>query len=53
MNNTTTQAAEASAKNRFLAWLEDPMGGVIAASVATIGSFGIVVGGIWAINLAV
>jgi len=27
------------------------MGGVVAASIATIGSFGVVLSGIWAINV--
>lgn len=33
-------------------WLQDPMGSVIAASAATIGSFGIVLSGTWFIHLA-
>lgn len=37
---------------RFGQWIQDPMGGVIAASVATIGSFGVVISGMWAINIA-
>lgn len=36
----------------FSEWLQDPMGSVIAASVATISTFGIVLGGIWSINVA-
>jgi len=45
------QAASLSAGQRFGRWLEDPMGGVVAASIATIGSFGVVLSGIWAINV--
>ena len=59
MNNqqrSTTQdtalAAPMSRGGRFVAWLQDPMGSVIAASVATIGSFGVVLSGMWAINVA-
>jgi hypothetical protein len=56
--DTKKQAQQDSAQavhsvgQRFGRWLEDPMGGVIAASVATIGSFGVVLSGIWAINVA-
>lgn len=33
-------------------WLQDPLGGVIAASAATIGAFGVVLSGTWLIHLA-
>ncbi len=46
------QAVPLTVGQRFGRWLEDPMGGVIAASAATIGSFGVVLSGIWAINVA-
>lgn len=46
------QASASSRGERFGEWIQDPMGGVIAASVATIGSFGVVLSGMWAINLA-
>jgi hypothetical protein len=59
MNNKpypTTQenalAAPMSRRARFVEWLQDPMGSVVAASVATIGSFGVVLSGMWAINVA-
>ncbi|MEE4143607.1 MAG: hypothetical protein V2I26_02325 [Halieaceae bacterium] len=42
----------ASRPQRFSQWIQDPMGSVIAASVATIGSFGVVLSGMWAINVA-
>ena len=48
----SAQAVPLMVGQRFGRWLEDPMGGVIAASVATIGSFGVVLSGIWAINVA-
>jgi len=48
----TAHAAHASTGERFGQWIQDPMGSVIAASVATIGSFGIVLSGMWAINVA-
>jgi hypothetical protein len=38
---------------RFAEWIHDPMGGVIAASVATIGSLGIVLSGSWLIHMAI
>ncbi len=38
---------------RFADWIHDPMGGVIAASVATIGSFGIVLSGSWLIHMVI
>ncbi len=52
-----TQNNEATAVQtrggRLARWLQDPLGGVIAASIATIGSFGVVVSGIWFVNLAI
>jgi hypothetical protein len=38
---------------RFVEWLQDPLGSIIAASIATIGSLGVVLSGIWFVNLAV
>ncbi len=49
----TQPSGKKTGRERFVAWIEDPMGSVIAASAATIGSFGIVLGGTWAISLAV
>ena len=40
------------ARQTFSEWIQDPLGSVIAASVATIGSFGVVISGMWAINVA-
>ena len=48
----TNRPSVVSRSERFGEWIQDPMGGVIAASVATIGSFGVVLSGMWAINLA-
>jgi hypothetical protein len=36
----------------FVRWLQDPMGSIIASSVAIIGSFGFVLSGTWFIHLA-
>lgn len=47
-----SRAATASRTERFSQWIQDPLGSVIAASVATIGSFGVVLSGMWAINVA-
>jgi hypothetical protein len=49
---STAQAIPMTRAQRFGQWIQDPMGGVIAASVATIGSFGVVISGMWAINIA-
>ncbi len=38
---------------RFLEWVEEPLGQVVVASVATIGSFGLVMSGIWFVNILV
>ncbi len=51
-SNVASGAGETGG-SRLGRWLQDPLGGVIAASVATIGSFGVVVSGIWFVNLAV
>lgn len=48
----TAQAIPMTRTQRFGQWIQDPMGGAIAASVATIGSFGVVISGMWAINVA-
>lgn len=46
------QADTPTSHNGFVAWIQEPMGQMIAASVATISTFGIVLSGMWAINLA-
>ena len=38
---------------RLLEWVEQPLGQIVAASVATIGSFGVVLSGIWFVNTLV
>lgn len=48
----TLSVAEISTTQRLGAWLEDPLRQVVAASVATIGSLGVVLSGIWFVNLA-
>ncbi len=45
--------AERPWQHRFAQWIQDPMGGVIAASVATIGSFGVVLSGSWLIHMLI
>ncbi|MEZ5571024.1 MAG: hypothetical protein R3E64_03285 [Halioglobus sp.] len=48
---STVQAPSLSRRARFNQWIQDPMGSVIAASVGTMGSLGVVLSGIWLINL--
>ena len=48
-----TTAPNETAGSRMAQWIQDPMGSVVTASVSTIGSFGIVVAGIWFISLTV
>ena len=36
----------------FIRWLQEPMGSIIASSLAIIGSFGFVLSGTWFIHLA-
>ena len=38
--------------NGFVQWLQEPMGSIVASSVAVIGSFGFVLSGTWFIHLA-
>ena len=58
MNNQQSNQQQVIAKavspepNAFVKWVQDPMGQVIASSVAVIGSFGIVLSGSWFIHLA-
>lgn len=40
-----------SMRSAFGQWLQEPLGSIVAASVATIGSLGLVLSGIWAIQL--
>ena len=51
-NSTQAQAISApqTRGQRFSEWLQDPLGGVIAASVSTIGAFGMVLGGTFFIH---
>lgn len=52
MNSEQTAQVAQSKGQRFIKWVQEPMGSVIAASVATISTFGITLSGIWAINVA-
>jgi hypothetical protein len=51
-SSTETTTAKKSLGNRFVQWIQDPLGSIVAASVATIGSLGFVLSGIWMVNLA-
>lgn len=57
MNEQTKKPAEqvavAREGSRSLGdWLQDPMGSVVASTMAVIGSFAVVLSGIWFVNLA-
>ena len=41
-----------SSGGAFVQWVQDPMGSVVASSVAVMGSFGLVLSGTWFIHLA-
>ena len=54
MTNTVKVAGEhRGTAQRFARWIQDPMGSIIAASIAAMGSLGVVMSGIWFVNLAV
>lgn len=42
-----------SKTERLSTWIQDPMGSIIAASITAMGSLGVVLSGIWFVNLAV
>ena len=44
--------AEPSPGSKLGNWLQDPLGSIIAASVAAMGSLGVVLSGSWFIHLA-
>ena len=48
MNNPETTTAQ-----RLGEWIQDPVGSIIAASITAMGSLGVVMSGIWFVNLAV
>jgi hypothetical protein len=50
--NRSPEAEKQSAMHRLGQWIQDPMGSVLFASAATIGSFGVVLSGTWLIGLA-
>ena len=52
--NPTPQPADtpSSARERFLRWVQEPLGSVVAASVATMSTLGMVLSGSWLISLA-
>ena len=49
----TVGAVKRPLSHRFAEWIQDPMGGVIAASVATMGSLGVVLSGSWLIHMVI
>lgn len=49
----TVTAVEKPLSHRFAEWIQDPMGGVIAASVATMSSLGVVLLGSWSIHMVI
>jgi hypothetical protein len=49
----TVTAIEQPLSHRFAEWIQDPMGGVIAASVATMSSLGVVLLGSWSIHMLI
>ena len=55
-DNTSNQpeitAVAQTRSQGFVQWLQDPLGSIIASSVAVIGSFGLVISGSWFIHLA-
>ena len=44
--------AVARKDNGFIRWIQEPMGSIIAATAAIVGSFGFVLSGTWLIHLA-
>jgi len=53
-NEPTSTGAPTAAdapQSLFEKWVEDPMRSVVAASIATMSTLGIVLSGIWAINV--
>lgn len=46
-------AIEKPLSHRFGEWIQDPMGGVIAASVATMSTLGVVLLGSWSIHMII
>lgn len=48
----TAEATSMTRGQRFIEWIQEPFGSIMAASVATIGSFGVVLSSMWAIQVA-
>ena len=38
--------------NGFIRWIQEPMGSIVAATAAIMGSFGFVLSGTWLVHLA-
>ena len=41
-----------TARERFMNWVQQPLGSVVAASIATMSTLGMVLSGSWLISLA-
>lgn len=52
-DKTTVAVTQKPLSHRFADWIQEPMGGVIAASIATMGSLGVVLSGSWLIHVAI
>ena len=50
---TAVAMTQKTSGQRLLEWIEEPLGQIVTASVATIGSFGVVMSGIWFVNTLV
>ncbi len=50
--DTPPQVVATTVSQRFVQWIQDPMGSVIVASIGTMSTLGVVLSSIWAINFA-
>tara|TARA_R110002049_G_scaffold76285_4_gene196164 strand:+ start:142 stop:330 length:189 start_codon:yes stop_codon:yes gene_type:complete len=51
--NSGAENAKPSLIERLGKYMQEPLGSIVTATAATIGSFGFVLSGIWFVNLAV
>lgn len=49
----SSETADPSLFHRVCQYMQDPLGSIVTATAATLGSFGFVLSGIWLVNLAV
>ena len=52
MSDNLQSANHQTSGKRLVTWIQEPLGSIIAATVASIGSLGVVLSGIWFVNLA-